>query len=192
MRKSVKLTVRGLGLVATCAVFAGVAQAQDSKPVSFGVMGGLSLPMGDLGDGYDSGFNLTGSAYLKPSSARFSLRGDLGYDRFAYASTTSIVSGNFSVLSFVANILFPLGADGGEGSIKPYLVGGGGLYRKTSSVEGLGTDVSGSATDPGIGVGGGLEFKLAGFSTFAEARLVNVFGDGGSTRYLPLTFGVRF
>jgi hypothetical protein len=40
--------------------------------------------------------------------------------------------------------------------------------------------------------GAGLAFQLSGFSTFVEGRLVNVFSDNTSIRYVPITFGVRF
>ncbi len=67
------------------------------------------------------------------------------------------------------------------------------MYRSSSeaSVGGVSGD-SDSSNDLGIAVGGGVEFRLAGFSTFAEARVVNVFGDNDSSRWIPVTFGIRF
>jgi hypothetical protein len=176
--------VAALGVLGALAVSASVATAQDSKPVSVGVMGGLSLPMGDLGDAVESGFNITGSVYFMPSGSRFGLRGDLGYDSFSGKGNSNF---NSNILSFTGNVLLPVGTETAEGSIRPYVIGGGGFYRFSNDVPG-----SDSNTDFGIGVGGGLEFKLAGFSTFAEARFVNVFSDPGSTRWIPITFGVRF
>ena len=68
----------------------------------------------------------------------------------------------------------------------PSLVGGLGVYSGKTS----GSD--GSSTDVGLQVGAGLTFKLSGFSTFLEAKYVNVFSDPNSTGYLPITFGVKF
>lgn len=191
--RTVRQALQGLGVVAACLLVTDVAQAQGSKPVSFGVMGGLSLPMGSLGDLYDSGYNLTGSVYLKPQSGRYSFRGDVGYDRFEAKGGSNLAGLNFSILSFAGNVVLPLGASGGDGSIQPYVLGGGGIYRGTTSADAELGGGSSSDSNVGITVGGGVEFKLAGFSTFAEAKFTNVFGDASFTpRYIPLTFGVRF
>jgi hypothetical protein len=47
-------------------------------------------------------------------------------------------------------------------------------------------------TDFGINGGVGLEFTLTGMSTFLEARYVNVFTEGESTAFIPITFGILF
>lgn len=184
--------VRLAGLLGAVALLPALASAQDSKPISVGVMGGISLPMGNLGDAVESGYNITGSVYLRPGASRLSFRGDVGYDSFKGKGSNNIVDVNLNVLSLTGNVLFPLGTAVAEGGIRPYLIGGGGLYRTSSeaSVAGV-SGSSGSSNDLGIGVGGGVEFRLAGFSTFAEARFVNVCGDGDSTRWIPVTFGIR-
>ena len=184
--------VRWFAAAGALALCTGVAGAQDSKPISFGVMGGLSLPMGDFGDAYDSGYNITGNVYLTPSGQRFRLRGDIGYENFGGQSIGSVASSDFSVLSFTGNLVFPLGTSDGEGSIRPYVIGGGGLYRGSSTIEVVGVSRSESDTNFGIAVGGGFEFQLSGFTTFAEARFTNVFSDGDSARWIPITFGIRF
>jgi hypothetical protein len=59
------------------------AQSTSDRPVSFGVSGGLSLPMGDLGKGASSGFVVAGHVYFKPASieaVRF--RGDVSFDKW--------------------------------------------------------------------------------------------------------------
>jgi opacity protein-like surface antigen len=184
-------TVRLAGVVGALALLPALAMAQDSKPISVGVMGGLSVPVGDLGDGFDSGYNITGSVYLRPGTGRLSFRGDVGYESFGSKGSNSLVSADLNVLSVTGNVLFPIGT-AAEGGIRPYLIGGGGLYRTSVDVESVVGNDSNSSNDLGIAVGGGLEFRLAGFSTFAEARFVNVFGDGNSSRWIPITFGIRF
>ncbi len=186
-------TVRMFGLAAGLALVTSVAAAQDSKPISFGAMAGLSLPMGDLGDAVSSGYNITGNVYLTPSSTgRLRFRGDVGYESFSAKDNSVGSDATFSVLSVTGNVIFPLGQASSEGGIRPYLIGGGGMYRGTTKTELLGASVSTSDTNLGIAVGGGLEFKLSGFSTFAEARFTNVFSEGDSSTWIPITFGIRF
>jgi hypothetical protein len=179
------------GLAGALALLPAIAGAQNARSISFGVMGGLSLPMGDLADGVESGYNITGSIYA-PLGAKLKLRGDVGYESFGGKGSNSVAGFDYNVLSFTGNVIMPLGAERMEGGIRPYLIGGGGLYRSSTKVSIGG--VSGSSqseSDLGINVGGGFEFKLSGFTTFAEARFVNVFGDE-STNWIPITFGIRF
>jgi hypothetical protein len=76
--------------------------------------------------------------------------------------------------------------------VAPYILGGVGMFNGKASAGSSTYSVSASSTDLGIQAGGGIEFKLSGFSTFAEAKFVNVFGDGSSSSWIPITFGVRF
>ncbi|MGH9422739.1 MAG: hypothetical protein ACRD3J_22390, partial [Thermoanaerobaculia bacterium] len=57
------------------------------------------------------------------------------------------------------------------------------------TVNGLG---SGSTNHFGWNLGGGISMPLSGFDTFIEARYNQVQGDGGSLKYIPITFGVMF
>lgn len=152
-----------------------------SSAVGFGVSGGLSVPTGDLGDGVDAGYSIAGHVFLKPASTKnLRFRGDVSFDRFAFKGNGD---GNSRVLGFVGNALLDLSSSGG---IKPYILGGLGGYNGKSSSS------SDSDTNVGIQVGGGLNFQLSGFSTFLEAKYVNVFSDPNSTGYIPITFGIRF
>lgn len=179
------------GLAGALALLPALAGAQDARSISFGVMGGLSLPMGDLADGVESGYNITGNLYM-PLGDKLKLRGDVGYESFAGKGSNSIAGFDFNVLSVTGNVIFPLGTERAEGGIRPYLIGGGGLYRGTIKLNIVGVSDSESSSDLGINVGGGFEFKLSGFTTFAEARFVNVFSDGESSNWIPITFGIRF
>lgn len=190
------------GLAGALAVLPATVEAQDAKKISFGVMGGLSLPMGNLGDAYDSGYNLTGSIHA-PLGEKLRLRGDVGYESFGAKGSNSLVGANFNVLSFTGNLVLPLGQEASAGGIRPYVIGGLGFYRTSFEVDVLNVSRSESNTDLGITLGGGVEFKLSGFTTFAELRFTNVWNgsnrgasgltdDANSARWVPLTFGVRF
>ncbi|MCC6244942.1 MAG: outer membrane beta-barrel protein [Gemmatimonadaceae bacterium] len=179
-------------LVAGLAMMPAVMRAQSAKAVSVGVSGGLSLPMGDLSDGYESGFTVAGHIFLKPASlSKVSFRGDVSYDKWEASSIAgSVLNVSQSTLGITGNVLFALSS--GSGGMQPYLLGGGGMYRTSTSASVSGLSGSRSSTKPGLQGGAGIEFKLAGFSTFAEAKFVNIFADGASRNYVPITFGVKF
>jgi opacity protein-like surface antigen len=183
--------LRMVGLAAALAAPALLSAQSNTRPISFGVSGGLSMPMGDLGDAADAGFVVAGHVYLAPRSlTAIRFRGDVAYDKWGAKEADEVgVDADFRSLSFVANAIYDVGTSPG---VRPYLLGGLGLYNSKVSVD-LGGFGSGSAssTDLGIQVGGGLTFKLSGFDTFVEAKYVNVFGDG-STNWIPISFGVRF
>jgi opacity protein-like surface antigen len=160
------------------------------------IAGGLSLPLGDFGDVFDAGFGVHGS-YWKPLAGKtITLRLDAGFDRFSGPSVLGF-SSSATAFPIMGNAVLRFGADAKEGTARPYVFGGAGVLISRTSVGvrvgSVSRSESRTSTDPGIQLGGGVEFMLAGFSTFAEARLVNGFGDDFRTaRYIPLMFGVKF
>lgn len=180
--------LRALGLVAALAAPAALSAQTSEKPVSIGVSGGLSLPTGDFGEGLNSGYNVTGHVYFKPASLQsIRLRADVSFDRFSVDG----LDANFRTLGLVGNAIYDF-PTASSSMIKPYLVGGLGLFNSKYS-QSIG-EIEGSSSDSNLGIqaGAGVAFQLSGFSTFAEARLVNIFSDNTSTRYVPIVFGVRF
>jgi hypothetical protein len=71
-------------------------------------------------------------------------------------------------------------------TVRPYAIGGIGAYKFGASNGGSGD------TNFGFNLGGGITIPLSGFNTFIEARYTRVSGDGGSTSYVPITFGIMF
>lgn len=185
-----KNTFRALAVVAMLASPA-VVSAQSTRSLSVGVSGGLSLPMGDWGDGYESGYNVTGHIFLAPASmTKLSFRGDVGYDSWNGKGASSAVDAKLSSLGITGNAMINFGES--NAAMRPYILGGGGAYMTKSSGSSLGVEYSNKNTDPGIQGGAGVNFKLSGFSTFLEVKYVNIFSEGSSTGYVPITFGVRF
>lgn len=183
-----KRALRACALIAAIAAPAALSAQTADKPVTFGVSSGLSLPMGDFSEGLNSGYNITGHVYFKPAALKsLRLRGDVSFDRFSYDGTDD----SFRSLGFVGNVVYDFPTPSSS-MVKPYVLGGLGLFNGKTSVDLGALEGSRSDTNLGIQVGGGLAFQLSGFSTFAEAKLVNVFSDGESARFIPITFGVRF
>jgi opacity protein-like surface antigen len=180
--------------IAMVTALPALAQAQDAttRPLSFGVSGGASIPMSDLGDVAETGFNLGAHLMYKPASlARVAFRGDVTYDRWAFKGAgAQSVDATSSALGVTANVIFKSAS---AMTIKPYVIGGVGLISsKVSGDLGPITYDSDSRSNLGIQGGGGLEFQLSGFTTFLEAKFVNSFTENKSTNWVPVTFGIRF
>ncbi|MEP6904426.1 MAG: hypothetical protein ABI875_00005, partial [Gemmatimonadales bacterium] len=90
---------------------------------------------------------------------------------------------DYRVIAGTANVVYALPGVG----ITPYLIAGGGYY----SLKKDQPDLS-SVNKFGINGGVGAMFPLSGFNTYVEARIHNVFTDGNSTRFIPVTFGILF
>ena len=170
------------------------AQATTPKTISVGVSGGASIPMGDVGDFFNTGYNVTGHLLLSPASMpRLGFRADVSWDSWK-AKEILGVDPDYSLrnLGVSANVIFKSAA---PMSIKPYVLGGVGVFNAKGTGDFGSTAGSGeteSSTNAGIQAGGGLEFQLSGFTTFLEAKFVNSFTEGKATRWVPITFGVRF
>ena len=97
-----------------------------------------------------------------PKSMPVSWRGEIAYNH----NGISGVDGNFSMLNLVGNAVMPLGNK--SGGIRPYAIGGLGIYRVKAAVSFEGQDVSQSDTKMGLNAGAGLSFQLSGFDTSSK------------------------
>jgi opacity protein-like surface antigen len=156
-----------------------VAEAQ--SPIRFGVAGGLSIPTGRGSDAVENGFHGQIMLGFGMMMLPVKLRADLSYHSFSGKDGTLAQGIDQRVISGALNANVGMGGIG----MKPYLTAGVGVYN--SKVENFDAQ-----TDFGINGGVGVEFSLTGMSTFLEARYVNVFTEGESTRFIPITFGILF
>lgn len=179
-----------LCLAAAAASTAATAGAQNAtafnKPFSIGGMGGASVPLGDLSNGANTGYNLTGILGLNTPDLPVNFRLNLGYNNFGLKGAGT--GSNVRVWEFSGNGTYTFPVPGP--SIKPYLTGGLGMYNTGGSINGIST---GSANHFGFNAGGGLIIPLSGFNAFVEARYHQVNQDNGaSLKYVPITFGIMF
>jgi opacity protein-like surface antigen len=161
--------------------FEARAQVAAAKPVQIGVAAGAALPTSDLSDGANTGFNVTGMVGFTPSLIPLGVRIDGAYNRFGLKSP---LDGNISFTSVTGNLVYKFPSE----SVSPYAIGGAGWCHTTADV-GFG---SGSDNNFCWNLGGGISMPLSGFNTFIEARYTQVQGDGGSLKFIPITFGVMF
>lgn len=176
---------------AALTVFASASSAQSAKAISVGISGGAAIPLGDFGDFYTTGYNGTASLMFNSVGTPLGIRIDGMYNKLSVKDDASItipgvgVVDNSTILGANANLVYALPGTG----IRPYLIGGGGVYSLKVNVDGADTD---SETKGGVNGGIGASFPLSGFNTFIEARLHHIFTDGAATQFVPVTFGISF
>lgn len=182
-------------LVAVAAIAvssAAVAGAQGvtsaTKPFSLGFSGGASIPTGDLSNFVNTGYNVGGHFGLGTPALPISFRGDVNYDNFGAKGSGN---SNAHTWSYTANAVYEVPTMTG---VRPYIIGGiGGFTPGSSSTSGGTTYSASTSTKFGFDVGGGLTIPLSGFNAFVEARYNRFNNDGGgSTSFVPITFGVMF
>jgi len=155
------------------------------KP-SFSVAGGIAIPLSDLADNVDAGYNLAGAVSFGAPLVPVGVRLEVGYNGFGGKSSLT-TNGTANILSGTANATLALGPSGAS----PYLIGGVGMYRREFSESGAST----SKTTAGVNGGAGFRFPLGTMSTFVEARYHLMLGDTGDLSrlsYVPITFGINF
>lgn len=168
--------VAALGLVSVAAV----ADAQDmaqTRAVTFGLAGGLSMPTGDVGDSFKTGWNVMGSLGYQPAFRAVGARFDVGYHSLGADGAfddLGILAGTGNVVLTVSN--YP--------TAKLYVLGGAGLYNVDFADD--------SETKFGLNGGGGVQFRLGGLNPFIEARLHSIFTEDDNTNFIPLVFGLTF
>jgi outer membrane protein with beta-barrel domain len=169
-------------LTLAAALVASPASAQIVKPVAFGIAGGATMPMGDNSDVVKMGYHAQGIVTFSLPAMPVAIRADVSYDRHSWKND---VEGNFNTIAATVNGQYTLPGV----AIRPYLLAGVGMYRAGGELAGAELEAT---TDLGLNGGAGVRFNLGGLSSFAEARLHNVFSEGEATRWVPITFGIMF
>jgi opacity protein-like surface antigen len=164
---------------AALAFSATATQAQ----VGFSIAGGPSFATGDFGEGLDMGYHAKVAAGFSLPVLPIGFEADGMWTRFDFSDADA----NARILSGTLNAVLNLPTPG----ITPYLVGGVGLYN--GKVGGDDAPDSESETDFGANIGVGVRMGLVGLGgVFAEARLHNIFSEGESSRFIPISLGIRF
>ena len=161
----------------------GTANAQfSSNPFQIGSSAGVALPLSDLGDIANTGFNVTLAVGYKPMLTPIGIRAEAAYNQFGLQG----VDGNVNVPAFTGNLVYELPSMG----FRPYAIGGAGLYRTNIDITGGG---SSGENHFGFNIGGGIKIPLsASFETFIEARYNHVTLNNGSWAFVPITAGIMF
>ena len=196
--------VFGAALVALAAGTSPLA-AQKAG-LGFGASVGANVPNGEFADGAQTG--LVANGFVGVGTGRFGLRGELFWSRSdldnafirkvgnaVLPSDANIgdVTGNVNMVGASANLVLPLM----QSIVKPYLIGGVGVYRRRVSQDIRGTvdefkSLRDTQTNLGYNGGLGLSIGGAGPSLFIEARYVSVATTPNRTKFVPVVIGFSF
>lgn len=187
-----------LVLAATAAVIAPALGAQITNPtrrITAGLAVSVATPAGELANFAGSGYAI--EALVQSAGARgVGLRGEVGYaslagDRVTVAGVPFEAPDTRILSGVISAVLAP----GGGRVVKPYLIGGVGIYNFDYGDADDADDVNefAIATDVGLNAGVGIRFPLGPLNTFAEARFHNVFSADEPTRFFaPIKVGITF
>lgn len=193
-----KILVQALAIPAALALAAAPAAAQSG--VTFGVGGGVSVPLGDFADenvggaelgwaaqaslGFQGGANLPVGFRIDGMIQRFSINEDFG-------EVIEDFNADYQLISGTANVVYAFQSSP-TSTFRPYLIGGAGIYNldlKGDDADGLGFE---GVTKFGLNGGAGFNFAAGNIGLFIEGRFHNVFTEGSNTNFIPIMLGVRF
>ncbi len=163
-----------------CCVLALRPMVVDAQtPMRFSVVGGLSLPVGDLGNNADLGLNLGLRGEGRAIAPGWAFRGDLSWDRYDGHGGVSA----YSYLALAGNLVHH--AAGG----RLYEFGGLGIYNSRIA---FANALDRSDTNLGVQMGLGLDLSSKAPNLFTEFGLTSAFTSGRSSVWFPVRLGVRF
>lgn len=188
------LTVLAIALGASTAGAQRARTHSSSSSISWSAGAGMSVPTGDLSNGAGSGFHLQGGGSYRRLGWPIDLRAELAYHHFGEKDYT-VVTGRNQTANFtgksssIAGVIDASYALNTIGRMRPYLLGGPGIYNTRAEVTPAGaTATTSSETKVGLNVGGGMNFSLIGRKAYFEARYHKV----DQAAWIPITLGIRF
>lgn len=153
---------------------------------------GFAVPVGDYGNGLNTGLDLMGGAEYHPmATGPFYFRGEIGYSNFGYSN--SPIGGSSGILRIDADGLYDFLTRGSK--LKVYALAGIGLYHVSYDLCGAaGAYFSCSSTGFGLNFGGGVRYPVNPVQLFFELRYqLPLTGPVFDTSpYFPFQFGVRY
>jgi hypothetical protein len=183
--------IRSVVLGAVLMASVGTAPAVAQGGAKFSLGGGLTLPLGNFGDAVGTGFHGLAAVGFQPANFPVGIQVDGMYQRLGIDDDPVFgeVDANIQLIQGTANAVYKFQTSE-ETKVRPYIIGGVGVY----NVKATGDDVpdnAGSDTEFGINGGAGFDFVAGAVGVFVEGRFHNVFTEGESTNFIPITVGVR-
>jgi hypothetical protein len=154
---------------------------------TFGIMGGLSVPTGDLSNFTSSGYNLGVTLGMHQPLTPLSFRGEGSFTELPISGGSS--SDKHRIYGFALDGLYNIGTASTNGGL--YLTGGVGYYGSREVSKDIFGNTIQSNTDWNFGFNAGLGYylPLSGFTVSFEGRYQYV---GNSQALFPITVGISF
>jgi hypothetical protein len=183
--------LNGVAVALAGALFA--APSVSAQSTSFSLGGGLSIPTGDYNTIARLGWHAAASVLLAHQSRPFALQIDADYAQFGLdaESPTGSFDVNQRFIYGTGNLVYRF-QKSPTGRLRPYVIGGIGVYNSKGTGKDAALFGNTSATDFGVNVGTGFDYRVGGATLFLEARFHNIFSDPSNTQYVPVTTGLRF
>jgi opacity protein-like surface antigen len=180
--------------------------APSSRLVSFGLGGGVTVPVDDAKHAFDNGVNGHGFVRLNLPLLPIQPRVDFSFQKMdikdvSFVDPTLGAGGTYTegeqrILSGLAQAQLSLIK---AGPVQPYLVVGVGFANLNTKLEGdpAAGNISENTTKLAINGGAGVNLKLGPLSGFIEGRLDNIVNDGElvdfqSVKVVPVSVGLVF
>jgi hypothetical protein len=148
---------------------------------SFSIAAGATLPVGTTGDAFELGYNASVGVGIKPPLAPLGVRFEGMFSQMGGKSPSTVGARTLALTANGTYTLVP----------QLYAIGGVGMYNSKATDLPAGA-TSDAETDFGFNIGAGLNIPLTGFGTFAEIRYHHIPVEGGSVKFIPITFGIKF
>ena len=173
--------------------------APSPRWISFGIGGGVSVPVSDVKSALDNGFAGQGFIRFGPPGTPFAARLDFTFQSFdlksvktSSSASTTTQGGTSQVFGGLAQMQFDLM----HGPIRPYLLAGIGAYNVNVNPDDP-SIASTSDTRFGINGGAGLAMQVSVIRLYIEGRVDNVYTqegliDANSIKTIPVTFGIAY
>lgn len=161
----------------------GISNAQSKFGVS--AQGVLSLPMGDFGNGFKTGFGATGTVTYM-ATKELDVVATFGY--LTYTSKASS-DATFSTMPILGGIRYYFA----NKDFKPYLTAQAGIFSSKAKVKIFGFEVESTSSDFGFVGGAGFLYKLGNkLNLDVTATFNSISSSGSSTTFVNVMAGVHF
>jgi hypothetical protein len=195
-----KRILTGAAILGFSVLASGAVAAQDAgpqRPVQFGVMGGVTFPIGSAEtNSFKTGWNAGALLNFGFVNSPVGLRVDGSWNQFNQKATSG---DHLRLLDATADAVFNVGT---KSPAQFYVLGGAGVYNFKITGDFNNLDFSsGSTTKFGLNGGVGVKFKAGPLAPFVEARYHYVFSGsyfsnvgGGSSKFqmIPISVGLTF
>jgi opacity protein-like surface antigen len=188
-------TIAGaLALALTSVASAQMHEELSTRLISFGIGGGVSVPVSDAKDAFQNGVNGQGFIRFNLSFLPIAPRIEFNLSKFDLNEAKVGTTGTQQIMSGLATAQFYLMH---SGPVRPYILAGVGAYNTKTDTDSLNAE-SITSTDFGINGGAGLVIRLGKMaSMYAEGRVDNVYTKSGlidtkQIQVVPVNFGIVF